>query len=203
MSKLQLQVAEFMRLFDQTIEPAPTVPSRQAIALRARLIVEETFELLEALYGAGLPEWSIAQKLVGDVVFTRDPRVDLAAFAGACGDLDYVVEGARLAFGIDGGPIADAIHKANMAKVGGEVRDGKRLKPAQWTPPDIEGELVKQTGESSLDAVLGAGSRCACGRLLGDVIWRSEGVEACSEDCLYCEKDGLDMPQARRTVDET
>ena len=60
-------------------------------------------------------------------------------------DLDYVVEGTRLEFEIDGGPIAVEVHRSNMAKVGGPVReDGKRLKPPGWTPPDIAGELRKQ-----------------------------------------------------------
>jgi len=65
--------------------------------------------------------------------------------ADAIGDLKYVLEGTNLAFGIDGEPIWDAIQAANMAKAGGRVDEhGKRLKPPGWTPPDIEGELVKQ-----------------------------------------------------------
>jgi predicted HAD superfamily Cof-like phosphohydrolase len=60
-------------------------------------------------------------------------------------DLDYVVEGTRLEFGIDGEPIAAEVHRANMAKTEGPVApDGKRLKPPGWTPPDIAGVLRKQ-----------------------------------------------------------
>ncbi len=69
----------------------------------------------------------------------------MVEFADACGDLDYVIEGARLTLGINGKPVADEIHRTNLAKVGGPIRDdGKRLKPEGWTPPDIAGELRKQ-----------------------------------------------------------
>jgi predicted HAD superfamily Cof-like phosphohydrolase len=74
-----------------------------------------------------------------------DTLFDLPAFADALADIDYVVEGARLEFGINGSPIADEVHRANMAKLGGPKRaDGKHMKPEGWTPPDVAGELVKQ-----------------------------------------------------------
>ena len=73
------------------------------------------------------------------------PPAGIPAFADALADLDYVIEGTRLEFGIDGWPIAQAVHKSNMAKVGSKVReDGKILKGPDWTPPDIAGELRKQ-----------------------------------------------------------
>jgi len=37
------------------------------------------------------------------------------------------------------------VHRANMDKIGGKRRpDGKRLKPANWRPPDLAGTLVAQ-----------------------------------------------------------
>jgi predicted HAD superfamily Cof-like phosphohydrolase len=145
MSKLQSQVAEFMRLFGQKIEETPTVPSPNVVRLRANLVVEEVFEMLEAIWGT-MPQWSMAQALIRDVIEGREPRVDLAKLADAFGDIDYVVEGGRQACGIEGGSVADAIHHSNMEKVGGQRRqDGKQGKPAQWTPPDIEAVLMKQT----------------------------------------------------------
>ena len=148
MSKLQSQVIAFHKLFGQDIAPSPSVPSKKVIDLRVRLIAEEAFEIFEALYGS-YPEWEMCQSLIANVLLTKEPRVDLAKLADGFGDLDYVVEGARLAFGIDGESVADAIHAANVAKVGGKISEtGKRLKPLQWQLPDIEGVLQKQaTGE--------------------------------------------------------
>lgn len=62
-------------------------------------------------------------------------------------DLDYVSEGARLEYGVNGGPIAVIVHDANMAKVGATNReDDKTLKPEGWVAPDeaIAAELVRQ-----------------------------------------------------------
>ena len=101
------------------------------------------FEFLEALYGSQ-PEWEMCKSMVANVLLTKEPKVNLAEVADALGDLDYVVEGSRLAFGIDGESVADEIHRSNMLKVGGKVCEGKQLKPLQWQKPDIEGVLMKQ-----------------------------------------------------------
>lgn len=144
MSNLQKQVIEFHRLMDQPILPTPQIPEEPRIRLRAALIAEEFFEVLEAMFGQR-GELAIAKSLVGDVVDKKTPRVDLAKLADGFADLDYVVEGSRLEFGIEGEGIAALVHAANVAKVSGEVRaDGKRLKPPQWTPPDVENELQRQ-----------------------------------------------------------
>jgi predicted HAD superfamily Cof-like phosphohydrolase len=150
MSKLQTQVAAFHRLFKSPIAPRPTIIEPARVALRASFVVEETFELLEALYGS-LPEWAMCQEIVKNALKQRQPRVDLPKAVDALGDIDFFVEGTRLEFGVEGGSIADEIFRANMAKVGGEIRaDGKQMKPKQWTPPDIEGVLRKQgAGELS------------------------------------------------------
>lgn len=145
MSKLQSQVIAFMKEFNQDIAPSPSVPSKKVIDLRVRLIAEEAFEIFEALYG-NQPEWEMCQSMIANVLLQKEPRVNLPKLADGCGDLDFVVEGTRLAFGVDGESVADAIYEANMAKVGGKTgADGKKLKPLQWTPPDIEGVLTKQT----------------------------------------------------------
>jgi predicted HAD superfamily Cof-like phosphohydrolase len=52
--------------------------------------------------------------------------------------LDYVVEGTRLEFGIDGESIAEEVHRTNMLKTDGPTSpEGKRLKPPGWEPPRI------------------------------------------------------------------
>lgn len=144
-SILRKQVTEFMSAFGQ-FRPArmvPMAPPADVVRLRARLVAEETFELLASLFP--LSDWqSVADDVMARVNVARI-EVDMPAFADACGDLDYVVEGARISFGIRGETLADAIHAANMAKVGGPVdAHGKMLKPADWKAPDIEGLLRDQ-----------------------------------------------------------
>lgn len=146
MSKLQSQVLEFMKLGGQTVEPVPTIPDRKTIALRVNLAIEEVLEFFEGCYGT-MPEIMIVAEMIRNVTVVREPKPDLAKIADALGDTDYVIEGARLAFGIDGESVADAIHSSNLKKVEGKVAalaSGKIGKPQQWQPPDIEGVLFKQ-----------------------------------------------------------
>lgn len=75
-------------------------------------------------------------------------EVSLAAqVAIQTGDLTHVAERLDVLLGalsvavtrlrVDFAPFWREIQRANMAKVGGPIRaDGKRLKPAGWTPPD-------------------------------------------------------------------
>lgn len=145
-SKLQSQVIEFMQLFDQKIEPEPSIPDPKTVRLRVMLVLEEALEFLEACFGS-LPEKMIVEEMIRERINRREPKVSLEKVADALGDLDYVSEGARLAFGLDGESIADEIHRTNLLKVGGRVREGKQLKPLQWEPPKIEEILAKQNSK--------------------------------------------------------
>lgn len=186
MSILQSQVIAFMREFNQDIAPSPSVPDKKIIDLRVRLIAEEAFELFKSLYGSQ-PEWAMCESLIANVLLQKEPKVNLAEFADACGDLDYVVEGARLAFGIDGDSVADAIQAANMAKVGGKTGpDGKKLKPLQWSPPDIEGVLAKQASGEIPNVASKLGRKCThCGSRIGRLFFAVQGMpgEFCSNEC--------------------
>jgi predicted HAD superfamily Cof-like phosphohydrolase len=149
-ASLHNQVEQFHKAFDIANRETPGVPSDETVRYRLRLIAEEFFELLAACgIGDLAGDDQTLQEGVSDAIRCYDLRVDLPEFADACGDLDYVVEGARQAFGIDGAPIADAIHTANLAKLhddGKVVKNdfGKVIKPEGWTPPDIAGELREQ-----------------------------------------------------------
>lgn len=131
--------------------PIPCVPADDRVRLRLRLITEEYIELVRSLLER-LPlrdgYLEKAEGYIWDAIEFCPVGVDLPELADACADLDYVVEGTRLEFGIDGAPIADAVHAANMAKLGGGKRaDGKVIKPPGWQAPDIACELVKQGWE--------------------------------------------------------
>jgi len=143
-TKLQLQVIEFMReVAHQRVEPVPTIPDVGTVRLRVMLVIEEALEFLEACFGQ-VPEKLLIEEMIRNTINAREMRVNLEEVADALGDLDYVSEGSRLAFGIEGGSVADEIHRTNMLKVGGEVREGKTLKPRQWEKPKIEEILAKQ-----------------------------------------------------------
>jgi len=151
-TKLRAQVSEFHRMIGAPIHTTPQIPSYERISFRLNLIAEEVFELIEAAIPGYVGRRSLLASIRTDVFNViecinqdRDTELDLPAFVDALADIDYVVEGARLEFGINGFPIADEVHRANMAKVGGPKRaDGKHMKPEGWTPPDVAGELVKQ-----------------------------------------------------------
>lgn len=147
MSKLRDQVTAFHQAFGVPVLDRPQVPSEERVRLRLRLVAEEFLELMGACIKAPATiEWLDDQ--LNELIEKSKVRVMLPEAADALGDLDYVIEGTRLEFGIDGGPIADEIQRSNLAKVGGPVLPGGKIgKPADWTPPDIAGELKKQGWE--------------------------------------------------------
>lgn len=149
MTEIRDQVIEFHRAMDQPVLNAPRVPSDERVRFRLRFVAEEFFELLDACLkddgGVWKPTLELIKSDLEDVIDHAHIGVDLPAVADALADIDYVVEGTRLEFGIDGGPVAAEVHRANMQKASGEVRaDGKRLKPEGFREPDIEGVLVSQ-----------------------------------------------------------
>lgn len=159
-SMLRAQVLEFHAAMGVPVSSAPAIPADDRVRLRLRLIAEEFFEMVLAAASqnelvpghSATPAWWIdeAKFRVDSLIDLMKVRIDLPALADAWADLDYVIEGARLEFGIAGAPIAAEVHRANMAKVGGPIRDdGKRLKPPGWAPPDIEGVLKRQGWKGS------------------------------------------------------
>lgn len=137
-------VVRFFGVAGQEVPRLPFVPADDVVRLRLRLVAEEFFELLDATLANGRL-LDLAHHYTTCAIRLDAVEVDLPEFADATIDLDYVVEGARIAFGIDGAPLWDAVHAANLAKMGGPRRaDGKLEKPEGWTPPDIAGELRRQ-----------------------------------------------------------
>lgn len=96
----------------------PAWPSEDVIDLRLRLLDEEVEELKAA-------------------VRNREPLANVAK--EAC-DVETVVVGLAVAFGIPYEECWRRVLASNMAKAGGPVReDGKVLKPPGWQPPDLSG----------------------------------------------------------------
>lgn len=125
-SSVRRDVEDFHRALDIPIGETPAIRRTE---LRASLIEEEAAETCAAIRAGNLVE----------------------AIDGMC-DVLCVIHGAAIEFGVDLDPFWAEVHRTNMAKVGGAVReDGKRLKPEGWTPPDIAGVLARQTSATPPD----------------------------------------------------
>lgn len=116
-------VLEFHReMAPHLIGSVPAVPEAGSARLRLRLLAEEYEELERAIFAGHLP-----------------------GIADGIADLIYVAIGTAIGYGIDMRPVWEAVHRANMAKAGGPVRDdGKRGKPPGWEHPDVAGILGRQ-----------------------------------------------------------
>ena len=122
MNAWQSMVREFQKTFNQPVGTTPKSLDPQRWITRLEWETEEDDEDSDAFANEDLP-----------------------------GEVDAILDGIYLRLGrlnemgVDADPIFRAIHRANMAKVGGGTReDGKITKPPGWTPPDVAGELVKQ-----------------------------------------------------------
>lgn len=147
MTMIRKQVSEFHEVANQPILKVPTIPSDDRVRLRLRLITEEVSEILCASLSITDEKFNELKGLLNTIINDSEVSVDMIELADGLADTDYVVEGTRLEFGINGPPIAEEVHRSNMAKFGDGCRfreDGKILKPPDWTPPDILGELKKQ-----------------------------------------------------------
>ncbi len=141
-------VMAFFGIAGQEIGSSPHVPSDEVIRLRCSLIAEEFLELIESVYSYREPynSWFDYIKAKLFKLIERAPIcLRVPRFIDALVDIDYVVEGARVAFGVDGGPIWDGVHKKNLEKQGGpRAPNGKLLKRPDFVPFDIEAELIRQ-----------------------------------------------------------
>jgi len=125
MNSWQKDVLEFHKKFDCEIGDKPKFSDEKTMKLRLALIKEEIDELTEA--------------------YDED---DLSSFMDAIADSIYVLLGTAISVGVDLKPIWDEVQRTNMAKVPGNSRkDGKVLKPDNWTPPDIDALLKEQGWE--------------------------------------------------------
>ena len=119
------------------------------VDLRMKLIAEEFFELVAAVYNeqAAYELESAWNGLFSDGV-TDERRNDVIAAADATGDLRYVIEGFDLEAGIPAEKVFDEIHSSNLSKLGKDgfpiISDGtlkpkgKILKGEDFFEPDLK-----------------------------------------------------------------
>jgi predicted HAD superfamily Cof-like phosphohydrolase len=143
---LREMVLAFHKKFDHPIGEYPKVPADDRVRFRARFMLEECFEFLEA---CGFVMRHLL-RLLEEIIDQAPVKVDLPAAVDALLDSQYVNEGTLIEFGVDSAPVLAEIHRANMTKGTEKRADGKTLKPPGWTPPDIAGELERQVTVSKL-----------------------------------------------------
>lgn len=127
------QVQEFHETYGLSVKSEPDISCEKTNDLRINLLAEELEELKEAL----------AQ---GDLVETLDALIDL----------QYVLDGAFLSFGLQSVKM-DAfaeVHASNMSKLGEDGKpitregDGKILKGPNYFKPDIA-QFVRDVPEAA------------------------------------------------------
>ena len=117
-------VKEFHEAFGVTNQEKPGFPDERTRSLRIDLIDEEFNELIDA-----------------------ENDGDLVAVADALADLDYVINGMALQYGINLDDCFAEVHRSNMSKLGEDGKpiyreDGKILKGPNYFKPNLE-QFVK------------------------------------------------------------
>lgn len=137
---MQDAVRDFMVAMDQ---PAPEQLDLEGVRLelRAKLILEEAIETVEAMgfeVSVGT-EGSPSAHQSGRVTIRQIRDPDWPEVVDGLCDLIYVTLGVAVEAGFRLNPFFAEVHRSNMTKVGGPVReDGKVLKPDTWKPPRIK-----------------------------------------------------------------
>lgn len=117
-----------MVMAGQEVPSKPTIPNKDILQLRIRLILEELVELSEASgYDINVNGINIQKNLSNIALVPNGKEPDLVAMADAITDIDYVNTGAACAYGMDLEPLHDEVHSSNMSKL--------------WTFDDIQNEF--------------------------------------------------------------
>lgn len=126
-------------------QPLHTKPEFRDAGFRLRLLLEEVAEFAEAS-GFGYVALTVREVMRrADDTYADCIGRDLPAACDGLIDTIYIAIGTLAHWGVNAAPLWDAVQRANMAKAGGgRNAEGKAMKPPGWTPPNIEGELVKQ-----------------------------------------------------------
>lgn len=142
----QVRIEEFMRQAEQVIPVPPTMPPEEVRQLRARLILEEALETIEALGFDVIPFQVPHQGGLEYRVVTNGKPCDVVKTVDGCCDLSVVTIGTLSAFGLPDNPFLCAVDQSNLAKFKGDgYKDehGKWIKPSDWEPPQLKTLLAE------------------------------------------------------------
>jgi len=117
------QVAEFHRTFKHPIEPKPVIPAPGRCKLRVDLIAEELKEL----------EQAIADK-------------DMVEIADALCDIQYVLSGAVLEFGLGNKfrTLFDEVQRSNMSKTCASKEEAEATRTHYKNTKNVESYIVEE-----------------------------------------------------------
>lgn len=131
-----------MRLAGQDTPKDLEIPDEATRVLRARLILEEALETVDALgVSVALGDADLHYDALR---LTVEREADLEGVVDGCADISVVTIGTLVAFGVDDEPVLEEVDRANLRKFGpGSYarQDGKWIKPPDWEPPDIMGAV--------------------------------------------------------------
>lgn len=132
-------VMDFHAAFDHPVAVGASVISDKRAALRMALILEEAIELADAM---GFISENLRSATKEMLEHGPTFETDLVGVADALGDLEYVVNGAAIEYGIDLPEVVAEIHRSNMTKLGDDGNpiyreDGKVLKGPNYEEPNI------------------------------------------------------------------
>jgi predicted HAD superfamily Cof-like phosphohydrolase len=119
------QVAEFHRTFQHPIEAEPLIPAPERCRLRVALLEEELKELRQAI-----------------------ENQDLTEVADALCDIQYVLSGAVLEFGLGEKfrALFDEVHRSNMSKVCHSLAEAEETAAYYARERGIEGYVRESNG---------------------------------------------------------
>lgn len=138
----QQRIEEMMDRMGQAVPKEPTIPNEDVRKLRAKLIMEECLETIDAL-GVVIRNNSANNYIYEDALeFIADGEPNLVEIADGCADISVVTIGTLSACGIEDNDLLEVVDANNLTKFGpGSYRrdDGKWMKPPDFVGPDIEG----------------------------------------------------------------
>lgn len=120
------QVGEFHKTFKHPIEPKPVIPSKDRCDLRVSLIAEELKELQEAI-----------------------DNNDLVEVADALCDIQYVLSGAVLEFGLGDKfvELFNEVQRSNMSKACKTREEAEQTVAHYKANKNTEGYIVEEDGK--------------------------------------------------------
>ncbi len=143
------RIEEFMRLAGQDTPDKPIIPSLEVRELRAKLILEEALETIQAL-GFDVvidndTEYDTIVQMNNNLRFVEAYKPSLEEIVDGVIDISVVSYGTLVACGVPDLPFQEEVDNNNLAKFGpGHSRreDGKLIKPPDHKPPRIK-ELLE------------------------------------------------------------
>lgn len=139
----QLRVEKFMELAKHPAASVPSIPNEATRHLRAKLILEEALETVNALgFNGVLYSDTDVLDIKNIMLVPNEQEVTLHNVADGCLDTIYVCTGCLSSFGLPDVQLQLEVDKNNLAKFGpghSYNKDGKLIKPPGHKKPDLEG----------------------------------------------------------------